>query len=54
MLKTGNFQIHTSPKGAYVWESDNVEFNEEEFRQDMEEMKQEPERKQFQQRAIEN
>ncbi|MCB0727892.1 MAG: FecR domain-containing protein [Ignavibacteriae bacterium] len=39
--KDWKFQIHTSPKGAYVWESDTVEFNEEEFRQDMEEMKQE-------------
>ncbi len=40
MAKNWKVQIHTSPKGNFIWETDTIEFDEEEFKRDMEEMKQ--------------
>lgn len=39
--KNWKFQIKTSPKGNYVWDEDSAEFDKEQFRKDMEEMKKE-------------
>ncbi len=39
--KNWKFQIRTSPDGNYVWEEDSAEFDKEQFKKDMEEMKEE-------------
>lgn len=39
--KNWKFQLKTSPKGTYVWEEDSADFDKEQFRKDMEEMKEE-------------
>jgi hypothetical protein len=39
--KNWKFQIKTSPNGNYVWEEDSAVFDKEQFRKDMEEMKEE-------------
>ena len=39
--KNWKFQIKTSPDGNYVWEEDSAVFDKEQFRKDMEEMKEE-------------
>lgn len=37
--KNWKFQIKTSPDGNYEWENDSAEFDKEQFKKDMEEMK---------------
>lgn len=38
--KNWKFELKTSPKGTYVWKEDSAAFDKEQFRKDMEEMKQ--------------
>ena len=37
--KNWKFQIKTSPKGNYEWQGDSVDFDKEQFKKDMEEMR---------------